>query len=198
MFGSITVSNGHNIFGGSVVGAAPGDLAGIAPGTIFASLDPETGGGLANADGIVPLRNSVANPALSGGDPLAAMPTDQIGVARPLPTTSLPDIGAAERNSTPSTASSVNNDVLTGTSTANTMSGNAGSDILRGLGGNDTLRGGSRGDLLDGGTGNDKLNGDNGIDLVPTPRQRTRLRSTCAAMRLTTRTPRRAAARPTH
>ena len=69
------------------------------------------------------MRNSVTNPALSGGDPLAALPTDQIGTTRPLPAGSLPDIGAAERNQTLSTVPSANNDVLTGTDGDNTISG---------------------------------------------------------------------------
>src|SRR3954468_9606187 len=45
---------------------------------LFASIDPINGGGVANAAGIVVLRASTTNPALSGGDPLAALPTDQI------------------------------------------------------------------------------------------------------------------------
>ena len=101
--GTIASSNGHNIFGSDVAGAIVGDLQGVAPSLLFASLDPDTGGGQLNAAGIVPLRNSVTNPALSGGDPLAALPTDQLGTARPLPAGSLPDIGAAERNQALST-----------------------------------------------------------------------------------------------
>ena len=67
------------------------------------AIDPATGGGLLNPPASCRLRNSVTNPALSGGDPLAALPTDQLGTARPLPAGSLPDIGAAERNQTLST-----------------------------------------------------------------------------------------------
>ena len=73
-----------------------GDRENIAASAIFAAIDPATGGGLLNANGVVPLRNSLDNPALSGGDPLAAGLTDQLGTARPLPAGSLPDIGAVE------------------------------------------------------------------------------------------------------
>jgi serralysin len=65
-----------------------------------------------------------------------------------------------------STTASANNDVLTGTSGANTIRALAGADYLKGLGGNDTLYGGDQGDVLDGGSGNDRLYGDAGIDLV--------------------------------
>ena len=164
--GTIAFSNGHNIFGSDVAGAIVGDLQGVAPGLLFASLDPDTGGGQLNAAGIVPLRNSVTNPALSGGDPLAALPTDQIGTTRPLPAGSLPDIGAAERNQALSTTASPNNDVLTGTDRANTIAGNAGAVLIKGLAGNDTLRGEGGSDVLDGGPGNDLLEGGEGINLA--------------------------------
>ena len=164
--GGVTFSNGHNIFGSDVDGAILGDLQGIAPGLIFANLDPETGGGLPNASGIVPLRNSITNPALSGSDPLAALPADQIGTARPLPAGSLPDIGAAERNQALSTSPSANNDVLTSTDGANTIAGKAGADLVKGHAGNDTLRGEGGSDVLDGGAGNDLLDGGDGIDLA--------------------------------
>ena len=66
--GAITFSNGHNIFG-SDVGANPaGDRENIAASAIFAAIDPDTGGGLLNAIGVVPLRNNLDNPALSGAD----------------------------------------------------------------------------------------------------------------------------------
>ena len=159
----ISASNGHNIFGSDVDGAILGDLQGVAPGLLFASLDPATGGGRLNAAGIVPLRNSVTNPALSGGDPLAAMPTDQLGTARPLPGDSLPDVGAAERSQARSTNASANNDVLTGTDAANTILAQAGADLVRGLAGNDILRGEGGSDVLDGGSGSDLLDGGDGI-----------------------------------
>ena len=112
------------------------------------------------------MRNSVTNPALSGGDPLAALPHDQLGAARPLPAGSLPDIGAAERNQTLSTTSSDNNHVLRGTDGANMISARAGADLVRGLAGNDILRGEAGSDVLDGGPGNDLLDGGDGIDLA--------------------------------
>ena len=157
VFGNIAFSNGHNIFGSDVNGAIVGDRQGVAASLLFASLDPDTGGGLVNSSGIVPLRNSITNPALNGGDPLAALPTDQIGTSRPLPGDSLPDIGAAERSQTLSTNRSANNDVLTGSAGVDTISGLGGADLIKGLGGNDTLRGDDGNDLLDGGAGNDLL-----------------------------------------
>jgi len=165
--GTIAVSNGHNIFGSDVAGNNPGDRENVAASSIFAAIDPETGGGLLAASGIVPLRNAITNPALSGADLLAASAFGQLGgTARPLPAGSLPDLGSIEINQPLSTTASANNDVLTGTAAANTINGLAGADFIKGLGGNDTLRGGDGGDLLDGGAGNDKLYGDAGIDLV--------------------------------
>ena len=80
--GAVSFSNGHNIFGSDVQGAVIGDFQGVAPSLLFASIDA-TGGGQLNAAGTVPLRNSITNPAVSGGDPMAALPTDQIGTTRP-------------------------------------------------------------------------------------------------------------------
>ena len=72
IYGAITSTNGHNIFG-SDVGANPaGDRENIAASAIFAAIDPDTGGGQLNASGVVPLRNNIDNPALSGADLLAA------------------------------------------------------------------------------------------------------------------------------
>ena len=63
-----------------------------------------------------------------------------------------------------STHASANNDVLTGTSAANTISGLDGADRINGAAGNDTLSGGNGSDLLEGGAGNDKLYGGSGVD----------------------------------
>src|SRR4051812_45486982 len=90
------------------------------------------------------------------------MPLDQLGHARPQPTGTVADIGAVESGQTLSTTASANNDLLTGTSAANTLSGLAGNDHLKGLAGNDKLSGGDGSDLLDGGTGNDRLDGGTG------------------------------------
>ena len=167
IFGAIGLSNGHNIFGSDVTGNVSGDRENIAPAAIFAAIDPATGGGQLAANGIVPLLNSIDNPALSGADPLASSATGQLGTtSRPSPAGSLPDIGAVEINQPLSTTTSARNDVITGNSAANTLNGDLGNDYLKGLGGNDTLNGGDGGDLLDGGAGNDMLNGDGGIDLV--------------------------------
>ena len=45
IFGSVTLSNGHNIFGSDVLGNNPADRENIAASAIFASIDPTTGGG---------------------------------------------------------------------------------------------------------------------------------------------------------
>ena len=164
--GTITFSNGHNVFGSDVQGNVAGDVENIAPGAVFAAIDPATGGGLVNADGIVPLEAAVTNPALGGADRFAIGATDQIGTLRPSPTGTNPDAGAAESGFAPSKVSSANNDTLTGTAAANTLNGLAGHDFLKGLAGNDTLNGGDGGDFLEGGTGNDKLNGGAGIDIA--------------------------------
>jgi hypothetical protein len=166
--GGIIVSNGHNIFGSDVPGNVPGDRENVAPTTLFAAIDSRTGGGLLSPKGIVPLRkNLVSNPALSGGDPLAASATGQLGTTRrPLPVGSLPDIGAAEADQTLSTSPTTNNDVITGSSAANNLAGLAGNDLIRGLAGNDVLNGGPGGDVLEGGPGNDRLNGGNGVDIA--------------------------------
>ena len=166
IFGAITLSNGHNVFGTAVAGEVSGDRENVAPGLLFAAVDPATGGGLVGANGAVALANRVGNPALGGGDPLAGLPVDQLGAPRPRPGGTLPDIGAAESGFAPSRVASANNDVLTGNGGRNTISGLAGHDFIRGLGGNDALRGNAGGDLLDGGAGNDGLDGGAGLDLA--------------------------------
>jgi hypothetical protein len=164
--GNITLSNGRNVFGSDVAGSIAGDRENVAPGALFAALDPDTGGGLLGPDGVVVLRANAANPALSAADPLAAMRADQLGSTRPQPRVSLPDLGAAERDQTLSTTPSANNDVLVGTSGRDTIAALAGNDLFGGLAGNDALRGGDGGDVLDGGPGDDRLDGGPGIDLV--------------------------------
>ena len=142
-YGAITNSNGHNIIGTDALGDVPGDRENIGPSQVFAALDPRTSGGALGDNGIVLLRNDIGNPALSGADPLSASPTGQLGTTnRPTPTGSLPDIGSVELNQALSTTASANNDVLTGTSSANTIRALGGADYLKGLGGNDTLYGG--------------------------------------------------------
>ena len=160
------ITNGHNLFGSTVIGSVPGDRQNVRPGAIFAAIDRNTGGGKLSPAGIVPLKNSLANPALSGADPMSIGIKDQLGHRRPLPADSLPDIGAAEIDQPLSLSPTVNNDVLTGSSAANNLSGLAGNDLLKGLGGDDVLNGGDGSDVLDGGPGNDVLNGGTGVDIV--------------------------------
>ena len=167
--GTVTISNGHNIFGSGAAGAITGDRQNVPPDALFASLYSSIPGGKIGPDGTVALRNNVANPALSAGDPILANVFDQRGATRPQPGGSLPDLGAAELNQPLSTAKSNNNDVLTGTDAVNKLTGLAGADYLKGLGGNDTLEGGLESDLLDGGPGDDTLQGGLGFDLAAYP-----------------------------
>ncbi|WP_424986016.1 calcium-binding protein [Microbulbifer sp. S227A] len=57
-------------------------------------------------------------------------------------------------------------DLLIGTSGANTIRGGFGDDTLRGAGGNDRLNGGWGDDILEGGAGDDHLTGGRGDDLL--------------------------------
>ena len=59
-----------------------------------------------------------------------------------------------------------NNDMLSGSNSANQLYGLAGNDSLSGLGGNDTIDGGIGADCMDGGNGNDFFYVDNALDLV--------------------------------
>src|SRR3954468_16249208 len=96
--GNIAISDVHNIFGSNVAGIISGDSENVVAGAIFASIDPSTVGGQIDADGVVPLRSSTDNPALSAVDPIAALPFDQLGHSRPQPTGTLNDLGAVELN----------------------------------------------------------------------------------------------------
>ncbi len=162
---AITLSNGHNVFGSTVPGSVPGDRDKVAPGTIFAALDP-SGGGRLDAEGAAPLKDALTNPALSAADPPAATDLDQLGGARPRPAGSLPDIGAVELGQKLSTKPTPDNDVLAGTNAANTINGLAGSDLIRAQGGKDLVDGGDGSDFLDGGPGDDTIKGGTGVDLV--------------------------------
>ncbi len=101
IYGTITRSNGHNIFGSDVLGNVAGDVENVAASTVFATIDPDTGGGLRNAAGIVALRANVTNPALGAADRFAIGSTDQIGTPRPTPSGTNPDAGAAESGFAP-------------------------------------------------------------------------------------------------
>jgi Ca2+-binding RTX toxin-like protein len=56
------------------------------------------------------------------------------------------------------------NDIITGTSAANTINAGDGNDIVRALAGNDQVTGGNGNDVLNGGSGADRLFGQNGDD----------------------------------
>ena len=135
IFGTVTFSNGHNIFGSDVLGNVSGDRENIAPAAVFAAIDPATGGGQLAANGIVPLLNSIDNPALSGADRWRPAPPASSAHRAASPAGSLPDIGAIEINQPLSTTTSARNDVITGNSAANTLNGDLGNDYLKGLGG---------------------------------------------------------------
>ncbi len=118
----IAFSNGHNVFGSDVAGAVAGDRENRPAAAIFATIDPATGGGLLNPNGVVSLRNDVANPALTGADPLAASRVGQLGTsARPQPAGSLPDIGSIEINQPLSTGAPPTTTCCTGTAGGNTL-----------------------------------------------------------------------------
>ena len=162
--GAIAVSDSHNLLGTIVASSILGDQQNIPAGNIFATIDPAIGGGQANADGVVLLRGNAGNLVLGAADLFAAMPTDQLGHARPQPAGSLADLGASESAHALSTTPSAGNDLLTGTAAGQTISGLDGADRIFGAAGNDTLNGNAGSDVLEGGTGNDRLNGGTGID----------------------------------
>ena len=150
-------SNGHNIFGSSVAGAASGDLQNVPTSRLFA-------GGLADNGGptlTIALLDDPTNPALGGADPADAPATDQRGVVRPLPAGTDPDIGAFELDQTTSGPT-----VILGTNRGETLLGTPGDDLMRALGGDDILRGFGGADQLFGGNGNDLLLGKGGLDRV--------------------------------
>lgn len=170
--GTIT-SNGHNLIGSfgytPVTGAVAGDIVGVAPGAVFAAIDPDTGGGvLARNGGPVPsvaLRDVGSNPALSGAEPVAGGFLDGRGAPIPAPAGTNPDIGAFElAQGTVSRTPSGRNDALAGTAAADTLDGLGGADLVLGRAGNDALKGGIGSDTLRGGGGSDALDGDTGRD----------------------------------
>lgn len=154
--GTITATNGRNVFGSAVLGNAAGDREGVAGSLLFAATDAATGGGrLAQNGGPTPtvaLRDAATNPALAAADPSTADAADQRGVARPAPAGTSPDLGAFELaqagGGTPTPG-------IEGTEGDDTLIGTAAAETIRGLGGNDLIEGGAGNDLIDGGTGFD-------------------------------------------
>lgn len=136
--GTVTSSNGHNIFGSDVRGNAPGDVENVSSRLLFAEIDPDTRGGQLALNGgptsTVALCNDPRNPALAGADPDDAPGVDQRGQARPLPAGTDPDIGAFELNQRGGVGDgnrpTRGDDILTGT---------AGSDRISALAGNDSV-----------------------------------------------------------
>jgi Ca2+-binding RTX toxin-like protein len=108
----------------------------------------------------VALRDAADNPALAGADPADAPATDQRGVARPLPASTAPDIGAFELDQT------TGGGEILGTARADTLRGTAAADVIRGLAGDDLLKGLAGDDRLYGDGGDDRLQGNQGVDLL--------------------------------
>ena len=57
--GTVNISNGHNLFGSDISGNVSGDRENVAASSVFASVDPDTGGGTLSAGGVASLRNSI-------------------------------------------------------------------------------------------------------------------------------------------
>ena len=163
--GAVTTSNGHNIFGSDVAGNVAGDLESVAASTLFAALDPITGGGLLADNGgstkTIALLDDPANPALGGALAIAGLDTDQRGETRPAPAGTNPDIGAFELAQT-----GTGGGEIVGTHRGERLVGTTSADVIRGLGGNDNLQGRAGDDQLFGGNGDDVLFGNAGLDRV--------------------------------
>ena len=184
---SIT-SNGHNIFGSfSEISSfvIPGDRVDIAASNLFAAIDPATGGGRLNADGIVPLRDSPWNSALSAGESVggaadrpARQPAAGAGGrharhrcrgAEPAPVLDRPQQRHRRhhRHRRGRHVSALKlHDLVHGLGGDDTLNGNDGADRLEGGSGRDWLDGGDGSDLLIGGSGNDRLIGGLAVDLA--------------------------------
>lgn len=96
--GTLAQSNGHNIFGSTVAGAADGDRQSVAATALLAYAGGEpvlaANGG---ATPTVALLDDTGNLALRGAARAAAGATDQRGGARPNPIGTNPDVGAFEQ-----------------------------------------------------------------------------------------------------
>ena len=158
-----TTSNGHNIFGSNVTVSAGGDIEGVSAGTLFASIDPSTGGGQLAANGgptqTIALRDIASNPALAGSDPGDTPATDQRGEVRPQPAGTDPDVGAFELDQTLGQFNEI-----VGTAGDDFLRGTSGRDLIRGRAGDDRLWGRPDDDVLMGDAGADVLAGKGGLD----------------------------------
>ena len=166
--GTLTESNGHNLFGNDVHGSIAGDLENIAAQSVFAATAPipgfrpnVSGGVLADNGGpteTVALLDAATNPALGRGEGIASITTDQRGEPRPAPGDTDPDIGAFELQQS--------HDTAVGTEDGERLEGDREGQALLGLGGGDRLHGRAGGDLLDGGPGPDRLHAGRGGDVL--------------------------------
>ena len=137
--GSLTESNGHNLFGTDVRGTIPGDLENIAAQSVFAATAPIAGtnvvGGVLAANGgpteTVALLDASTNPALGRGAGIASLNTDQRGEPRPAVN---PDIGAFELEQSHAT--------VVGTPGVKLLQGSSDSEALLGLAQAEVLHGG--------------------------------------------------------
>ena len=161
--GSLTESNGHNLFGTAVRGTIAGDLENIAAQSVFAATAPiagtsVSGGVLADNGGpteTVALLDASTNPALGRGGAIASLTTDQRGEPRPAVN---PDIGAFELEQSHATA--------VGTPGVKLLQGSSDSEALLGLSHDERLYGRGGDDLLDGGAGHDRLHAGKGGDVL--------------------------------
>ncbi len=132
------------------------DQAKQGPDFFFISESPAAGTGGAYAG--LQLEKIVVSdvPLISGANVtysnLGGFSSTAIVTPPPPPPAPLPSVGTPQ------------DDILTGTTAANTIDGSQGNDIIRALAGNDTIAGGDGNDVLDGGNGADRLSGGTGDD----------------------------------
>ena len=154
--GSITSSNGHNIFGSDVTGNAATDLENVSTSLLFAGPLADNGGPTLT----VALRDAADNPALGGALPVADITTDQRGEPRPAPAGTNPDVGAFELRQ------SAGGGVITGTKQGELLVGTAIGEVIHGRGGDDRILANGGADRVFGGRGDDVLRGHGGADLL--------------------------------
>ena len=163
-FGGNTTLNNSLILGNGAVDvegigiiADPTTLIGGDPSQVFATIDPNTGGGVL-ADNGGPVTTVALLPgglAVDAGDnSLVTENTDARGAVRIQGGTV--DLGAIESSGV----------FINGDSAPNLIGGTPFVDLLTGSGGNDTLLGGGGNDILNGGSGDDAIGAGSGDDFV--------------------------------
>ena len=157
--GTITSSDGHNVFGTAPAGTVSGDVVNVPAARLFAGGLDDYGGPTLT----VALLDQANNPALFHG---AGGPgNDQRDDPRPGTAGAQPDAGAFElQKSSPVALGSVRADSLVGSAADEVLRGLGGADRLHGRGGGDRLEGGGGADRIVGGLGGDVLVGGHGAD----------------------------------